>query len=790
MPSLSRLLSIVLVLASCSPILAREVLPLDQDWRFTLGDPPHAEQDNFDDSKWRTLDLPHDWSIEGEYQQSNPAGGAGAYLPCGIGWYRRTFDLPELWSGQRVAVEFDAAQRNSDVWLNGEHLGTRPYGYISFSYDLTPHLKPDKNVLAVRLDNSQAPAARWYTGSGIYSHVRLVATNSVHVDERETSIRTTRLAADEATVEVSTRVLNESHEVPNVLVISEILDENGHAVSHTEHRSTPPEKDSFTKSVAIKQPKPWSPQSPVLYTLFTRVYSNGQLVDEVKIPFGIRTFRWEADSGFWLNDQNVKLKGLAMHYDAGPMGVAIPDQILEERLRLLKSIGCNAIRTGHTPFPPKFYELCDRLGFLVMDEAFDGWRKKAAFDYGATAFAEWWQRDLTDLVRRDRNHACVFMWSIGNETGDDDRFGMTKLIRELDPTRATTGGQVLHGVDVSGFNGPGESPGVLETFHRENPKQPIVLTEEPHGYQTRGFYKTLTWWRDHNPAKRQPFPPYATEEIFKYGGDPQYNSSYDNATVRISNRQSWKVVRDTPWIAGEFRWAAFDYLGEAGVMGRKWPARFWHPGIIDAAGIPKDIAHFYQSQWTTDPMVHLLPHWTHPLVARGTKIPVVAYSNCEEVELLLNGKSLGRIRPRKDLLDFVWDVPYEPGEIKAIGYRDGKIAAQQIVKTAGPASKIYLQLDGTKLSNDRGDVRGVTFSIRDANETLVPNAQDRVEFELRGPVQLLGYENGNNIDVTPHRVNHRDAFAGMGRGFFRTTGAGGAIELTAAAILGDRLFQE
>jgi beta-galactosidase len=781
-----------IILSTTFVVRAREIQPLDFDWRFALGEQKHAEDPAFDDSKWRMVDLPHDWSIEGEYQQSNPAGGTGAYLPGGIGWYRRVIDMPESRSGKRVSIEFDAAQRNSDVWINGHHLGSRVYGYISFSYDITPYLKPGKNVLAVRLDNSQLPAARWYTGSGIYGHVKLVVTDPLHIARNGIFVAPIKVSTDSATLDVRMTVINQSTKHANFRVTSDILDDTGAKVFSGEVNGdidAGGEWSNEHQAIIISRPHLWSPNAPAVYTLVTRVYDDGQFADEVKAPFGIRTFRWDADTGFWLNNQNVKLKGVGMHYDAGPLGVAIPDSILEQRLRLLKSLGCNAIRTGHTPFPPKFYELCDRLGLLVLDEAFDGWRKKAAFDYGATAFKDGWQRDLTDVVLRDRNHPCVFMWSIGNETGEDDRFGMSKLIHELDPTRATTGGEVLHGVDVSGFNGPGESPGVLEKFHRENPNQPIVLTEEPHGYQTRGFYKTLTWWRDNNPEKRVPFPPYASEEIFKFGGDPQYNSSYDNATVRITARQSWKIVRDTPWIAGEFRWAAFDYLGEAGVMGRKWPARFWHPGIIDAAGFPKDIAYFYQSQWTSEPMVHVLPHWTHPLVAPGTKIPVVAYSNCDEVELLLNNKSLGRIPPRKDLLDFVWDVPNEPGEIKAIGFRGGKVAAQETVRTARSATHVYLETDGGKLSTERGDARSVTFSIRDANETLVPDANDRVEFQLRGPAQLLGYENGNNIDVTPHRVDHRDAFDGLGRGFFRSTGEAGPVELTAAAILGEQRFQ-
>ena len=780
------------VLSGGKPALGRVIVHLDEGWRFIQSDAP-AEAADFDDAQWREVDLPHDWSIEGEYRQDDPAGGAGAYLPCGVGWYRRVIHVPAEWADKRVFVEFDAAQRNSDVWINGQHLGTRPYGYISFGYDLTKHLRPGRNVLAVRLDNSKLPAARWYTGSGIYSHVRLIVTDQVYIAQWGTFVTTPLATAERGEVDVTTEIVNDSAQRAVVMLRTLLTDADGNRLSASVSRhELPPGRRTtdHAKGLGLPGPKLWSPESPYLYRIVQRLEHGGEVVDEATTPVGFRSIRFDANSGFWLNGANIKLKGVGMHYDAGPLGVAIPDEILERRLKQLKQMGCNAVRTGHTPFPPTFYNLCDRLGLMVMNEAFDGWRRKAANDYGATAFDEWWRRDLTDLVRRDRNHPSVIIWSIGNETGDSDRLGMTKLIRELDPTRPTTGGQVLHGVDVAGFNGPGESPGILEKFHRDNPKQPIVLTEEPHGYQTRGVYKTLTWWRDDNPDRRYPFEPYATEEVFPYAGDPQHNSSYDNATVRITSRQCWRRTRDTPWISGEFRWAGFDYLGEGHIMGRRWPARYWHPGLHDTAGFRKDTSQFYRSQWTSEPMVHLLPHWTHPLVARGTKIPVVAYSNGEEVELFVNGSSLGRQKPRAELLDFVWQVPYEPGEIKAIAYRAGKQVATTSFRTAGPPARVKLEMDELELTATRGDIGVVTFSVVDERGELVPSADDRVEFKLAGPAQLLGYENGNNVDVTPHRVPHRDAFHGLGRGFFRATGEAGPIELTAAAILGNRLFQD
>jgi beta-galactosidase len=585
-------------------------------------------------------------------------------------------------------------------------------------------------------------------------------------------------------VKVATEIVADDRD-KDVRLVSEVFD-GEKSVGRVESRPAGG-KPRVEQTLKVEQPKLWSPQTPNLYRLVQRLYRGEMMADEVTIAFGFRSVRFDANTGFWLNGANIKLKGVGMHYDASPVGVAIPDEVLEARLLRLKEMGCNSIRTGHTPFPPHFYDLCDRLGLMVMNEAFDGWRKKVEFDYGATAFGEWWKRDLSDFVRRDRNHPSVIMWSIGNETGHSDRLGMTQVIAALDPTRTTTGGQCLEGVGVAGFNGPGEVPGVLEGFHREHPQTPIVLTEQTHAYQTRGFYRVVSNFREGDRSRTTDFEPYGTSEIF-HDGDEQFRSSYDNAPVRITSRQCWKRTRDTPWISGEFRWAGFDYLGEAHWGGRHWPARHWHPGIHDTSGLPKDTAYFYQSQWTSEPMVHLLPHWTHPELARGAVVPVVAYSNCEEVELFLNGKSQSRKRPRVELLDFLWQVPYEAGEIKAIGYRGGEPVASKMFRTATTPSMIKLETKNEPLKADRRDVATVTFSIRDERDELVPWAMDRVEFRLEGPARLLGYENGNPIDVTPNRVPYRNAFYGLGRGFFAATDQDGAIELTAAGILGSRNF--
>ncbi len=446
-------------------------------------------------------------------------------------------------------------------------------------------------------------------------------------------------------------------------------------------------------------------------------------------------------------------------------------------------MGCNAIRVAHNPQLPAFYDLCDRLGLLVMDEIFDGWHKKAPEDYGGRFFNAEWKRDVTDWVRRDRNHPSVIFWSIGNETGKTDEHGMTALIHSLDDTRPTTGGAVIYGVDVAGFNGgivPNDA--VLETFHRENPNRPIVMTEEPHSFQTRGFYRT----RNAVFKDMDSLPHYAEPEVFA-GGHSAYRSSYDNVGRRLVARNCWKRTLSRPWVMGEFRWTGFDYLGEAAWSGTESLAREFNFGVLDLAGFPKDHFYFYQSVWTDKPMVHLLPHWSHPGL-EGKTIPVVAYANAEEVELFQDGESLGR-QPRSELFECVWQVPYRPGELKAVAYRAGNAVAQTFQRTAGAASKLQLTTDNARLKADRHDLALVTMAVCDNRGTLVPDAENRIGLRLLGPAQFLGCENGDPVDLTPHGQPWRKVFAGLARAFYAgKDGAEGNVEVMALGVLGSPYF--
>ena len=474
------------------------------------------------------------------------------------------------------------------------------------------------------------------------------------------------------------------------------------------------------------------------------------------------------------------------HQGGSPVGAAMPEALLERRLQQLKDMGCNTIRTSHNPQLPAFYDLCDRMGILVMDEIFDGWHKKATHDYGGRFFADWWRRDVTDWVERDRNHPCVIFWSIGNETGKTDTEGLTPFIHALDPTRPTTGGSVIYGVDVAGFNG-GIVPNLktLEDYHAANPARPIVLTEEPHTFQTRGFYRTVnSIAKSFQPA----LPDYARPEVFS-GGPAAYSSSYDNCGRRTVIRNSWQMTAARPWLMGEFRWTGFDYIGEAAWSGEQMLAREFNFGVLDLAGFPKDDFYLYQSLWTAKPMVHLLPDWTWPGL-EGKTIPVVAYANADEVELFQDGKSLGR-QKRSKLCECVWQVPYHAGELKAVAYRDGVAVAETTEHTAGTAAKLELTTDNANLKPDHNDLALVTMKICDARGVFAPHADNRVELALLGPARWLGGENGDPVDITPQREPSRKVFNGLARGFYAGKDGGiGPVEVAGLGLLGESYFSK
>jgi beta-galactosidase len=776
--------------------MQRQRIVFDKQWSFHLGDDRRASRPDYDDAEWRRVDVPHDWSIEGEYSADNSVQRWGAYLPGGVGWYRKGFEWAEPLPGRQLYLEFDGIYMNSDVWINGHHVGNRPYGYVGFYYDITPFVVQGTNVVAVRVDCSKAPSSRWYTGAGIYRHVWLHVADEVLVAPWGTYVTTPEVSAAEAVISVATEITNNSERERAVTIEWQALDAAGVEEGGRRElvRMAARSRCTVEQSFPIASPKLWSPDFPQLYTLTSVIMEDGQLLDETKVVFGIRYTEFNAETGFSLNGVPMKLQGVCLHHDAGPVGAAVPDKLLEKRLKLLKEMGCNAIRASHNPMAAEFYDLCDSLGILVMDEAFDGWdTAKVEYDYHIY-FNEWWQRDLSAMVLRDRNHPSVILWSLGNEVrkiNAETTRELVEFVHRLDPTRPVTCGVNMVGpapdairslLDVAGYNDGGGACFIYEADHRVHPTRVMVATEAPHTAQTRGFYKTQTWWRDKDQPRIE-IPNLTEEEIF-FDGPLHYHSSYDNSGVRASARHSWGFVKKYPYLIGEFRWSGFDYLGETG----KFPARSNNAGVIDLANFPKDHYYFYQSQFTSKPMIHLLPHWTHPGM-EGVVIPVWVYTNCQEAELFLNGCSLGRQIMGEQMV-LSWDVPYEAGALKAIGYNGDRSEAEKQFETAGPPATVRLSKDVAELQANGEDISQVTFEIVDSAGRFVPYGNNRIHLIASGPVQFLGSENGDIVDVTPAKSESRHAFFGLGMGLYRSTFEEGNIEVLGAGIIGERLFRD
>ncbi|MFT5474487.1 MAG: beta-galactosidase [Kiritimatiellia bacterium] len=792
---------------------------IDLDWRFALDDSPEAMAASFDATAWRQLDLPHDWSIEATPHPDNPAQASGGFFPGGIGWYRKQINIPAALGDEHVLIEFDGVYMNSQVWCNGHSLGVRPYGYSSFCYDLTPYVTPGETAtIAVRVDNAKQKNSRWYSGSGIYRHVWLTIAGPVRVDHWGTTVTTPEVTAEKAVVACALRVVNESGADANIDVCATLIDAEGGSVdSRSLLRQQVDLLQPATGNLAIDLPNPrlWSPETPHLYTLRVTLERDGELLDSYDTRFGIRTLRFDADEGFFLNGQSLKMMGVNEHHDAGCLGAAVPDDVIRRRFRILKDMGCNAIRVAHNPASPTFLDLCDEMGLMVIEDAFDEWKDgKTPFGYGLY-WDDWWERDLVDMIRRDRNHACIVMWSVGNEIkevreGRPEGLAIMQALREVchreDSTRPMTCGccntrETLAAgygplMDVVGYNGGGGSCFDYAKDHAAYPEMLIFASEVPHSLQTRGVYRTRSWYRDlaRNPDVERIDVPHLTEEECFTAFDENYQSSYDNAMVRISAIDSWRLTKTLPFMLGEFRWTGFDYIGEC----YGWPAKSWNFGVIDLCGFPKDTYYFYQSEWTREPMVHLLPHWTWPGL-EGKRIPVIAYSNCEWVELFLDGESLGVQTMDREVMQLRWDVPYRPGELKAVGYGDvaaaakavndapagaggyGGILASCVHATAGDAAAISIRSDEPAMRADRTGVAHIAITIVDAAGRFVPHASHDVTVEVTGPARLIGLENGDPIDSTNYTLDHRKAFNGMLLAIVQAEDAPGTVTIRAKA---------
>jgi len=768
----------------------------DAGWSFTLGDPDDAELESFDHAQWRKLDLPHDWSVEGRFEASNPAGAPGGYLPTGIGWYRKTFHLPAHAKDRKVFIEFDGVYMNSEVWINGNHLGKRPYGYLGFEYDLTPHIKHGaENVIAVRVDNSLQPSARWYSGTGIYRHVWLKITDPIHVAHWGTYVTTPKITAEMAEVAIETTIQNSHPSAQSIIVKQTIFDNKKTAVATVESKieMAKDTQQATRQQLTLPKPELWSPDSPTLYTVRTELRFGDRLADVYHTPLGIRTIRFDAKEGLFVNGINTKMKGMCNHQDLGPLGTALWDGALKRRMKMLKEMGVNALRTAHYPHSPEFMRMADQMGFLVINETFDEWRRgwafegnllvasknnkgKAPFGYNKY-FDDWHERDLTDHIKRDRNHPSVIMWSVGNEVPESVKNGeietvkiLRDLVHKIDPTRPVTVGcnhiksanesGFTEQLDIVGYNEGVESVFEIEGDRIRYPNRMMYLSEVPHSLHTRGEYRTHP--RYYRPGFEH--PKLTEKEVFPET-DAYYESSYDNAGVQIDARRSWRMTKTQPYIMGEFRWTGFDYIGESG----GWPRVLGNFGIIDLCNFPKDHYYFYQSQWTDKPMVHILPHWTWS-GKEGTTIPVWCYTNCDEAELFLNGTSLGtRSFDVKNDMHLEWLVPYQPGELKVIARKDGKEVATMSHHTASAPSKISVTADQTALDPANRDLSYLTIRVEDENGNFAPKAAKWVNIQIEGPARLVGSGGGDPLSHTSFQANTFRTFNGLGRAIIAAT---------------------
>lgn len=769
----------------------------DRDWRFALGDDSQWSSPGFDDNGWRLLDLPHDWAIEGNFSPDNPSGTGGGALPGGVGWYRKTFDVTPGMAGKEIWIDFDGAYMNSTVYVNGHELGTRPYGYASFGYDLTPWLKPGENTVAVRVDNAEQPNSRWYSGCGIYRHVRLRTVDPVHIAKWGTWIRPVDVNSSVAKAVVETTVDNNGTGNFNGDLTTSVIDPGGKTVATVTSALKLKKGESTTVSqpVEVERPALWSVTEPKLYSVRQTITTGGKTLDTKVEKTGFRKLEFDAAKGFKLNGVPTKINGVCLHHDAGALGAVVNRAAIERQLQILKEMGANAIRSSHNPPAPELLELCDSMGLMVMDETFDMWRKKKTSHDYARYFDEWHERDLTDLVVRDRNHPSVIIWSIGNEVleqwsdaradtlslaeanlllnfghskemlaAEDGEMSVNSLLtkkladmtRALDPTRPVTAGcnepdpgnHLFRSgaLDIIGFNYHDDW---FKDVPRNFPGKPFIITESVSALQTRGYYRM--------PSDSVFLWPERWDKPFY--DDSFACSAYDNCHAPWGNTHegTMRHVEDNDFIMGQFVWTGFDYIGEPTPYG--WPARSSYFGLVDLAGNPKDSYYMYQSRWRPDKNVlHLLPHWNH---TDGDIVDVWAYfNNADEVELYLNGKSLGTGAVDPGSYHAIWRVEYRPGELRAVSRRDGKDVAVEVVHTASSPVKLILTPETLSVKGDGTDLCYIRVEAMDADGNLHPLADNEVTFKVEGGGFNAGVDNGSPISLEPFKSDRRKMFNG------------------------------
>ncbi len=765
-------------------------IPFDFDWKFALNVQQGAEQPDFDDSEWRMLNVPHDFSIEHPFDQNFRTGGGGGFTYSGIGWYRKHFVTKPAFADKKVSVLFDGVYRNSEVWINGHYLGIRPYGYSSFYYDLSPYLKAvgENNVIAVKVNTTEQPNSRWYTGSGIYRHVWLIAKDKLHIDQWGVFARTAEVIDKEASVDVSIELSNHHYADQLCTVITKFINSKGKQVAQAETKIElkAGQQQKIDQNVLIVKPELWSIEQPNLYSLQVEVSSGNTVIDNYVSPFGIRTFHFDPNKGFFLNGKHVKIKGVNNHHDGGPLGAAVLDYTHKRQLSILKEMGCNAIRISHNPPSPELLAYADSMGFVVFNEIFDEWVQGKTMAGYAPHFEEWYVRDVENWIRRDRNHPSVIAWSIGNEVSEqwDEENGpkITEMLieasRKHDETRPFTAG--CNGIPNINSNGMGDLLDIVGYNYHE-----ALYADDRKNFPNRVIYGSET--------VKYPYQP----------GDCWQMRSYEE----------WVAGQLEDYVAGEFLWTGFDYLGEAGIghvgtgcnfweIWPSWPWRGADCGVIDMCGFPKPGYWFRKALWNDDPMVHIAvqtnesardrktssfwgwpkveTHWNHEKTADTLAVHV--YTNMPEVELKLNGKSLG-IRSwdlRKKAFLF-WEVPYEPGKLEAIGKTTAGETVSFEVETAGEPAKIVLTPDRKVLKANRQDISYVSVQVLDVNNVPVPFASNMIEFEVNGAGKLLAVGNGNQKSHTSLKGNKMEAYLGKCLAIIQSTDMKGEINITATS---------
>jgi beta-galactosidase len=786
------------LLVSCNtqkPDFSKRDQNFDSEWKFTRGDASGADNPSFDDSKWRTLDLPHDWSIEdlpavngkkqiGPFSEDSPGKVATGHVVGGIGWYRKSFTTDQSMEGKKVQILFDGVYMNSEVWINGQSLGVHPYGYTPFYYDLTPHLNPvgEKNILAVRVNNT-GKNSRWYSGSGIYRHVNLVVTDKVHIPIWGISVTTPEVSKQKATVKLNISIANETKESGKLVVTTRIIlpnqPENIKAVTTID----PFETGGAEQIFEINNPALWSPGSPALHQAITEVSFNGKVVDQQTTTFGIRSIEYSAEKGFLLNGESIELKGGCMHHDNGPLGSATIDRAEERRVELMKKFGFNAIRTSHNPPSRQFLDACDRLGVLVIDEAFDQWQRPKNPDDYNLYFDKWHQRDLEAMVLRDRNHPSVIFWSIGNEinervdpSGLEIMKNLSAIIKKIDNTRPVTEA-ICFFWDHPGYKWESTIPAFAQL--------------EVGGYN----YQWREYENDHKVAP----------ERLMMGTESFPREAFEN----------WQMVEKHPYVIGDFVWTSMDYLGESGIghssvkkdtkdtFSMDWPWYNAYCGDIDICGFKKPQSHYRDVVWKVSNLemaVHspipagmkeVVSMWGWPDEQQswnwagneGQKLQVNVYSNYPEVRLELNGKVIGT-KPvsAETKLTAAFEVPYEAGELKAVALKDGKEVETKLLKTTGKPAKIRLTADRQELKASRNDLSYITVEVVDEAGALIPNASLPIQFKVEGAGELAAVENGNPADMKSFRSPQVTSFNGRCLVILRPTGTSGEIKLKAESV--------